>query len=198
MTEIKRKRKPGPGRPPSGPFKSKHATITTRVTTETYERLKAEAAAEARSLSQWIEMRLTHDRADRLDELVEQFGGSEAFALLLLAARLSVWASAGTGRHWLHDRYLFDLVRKHWDLLLDQMTPPGDAAEAPVGFAGFFERFGTLEDFARVGVDSYLDEVLRAPDLRPVQGEPNEKGGEDSTASKTWSDRPSRKISGPS
>lgn len=52
------RRSPGGGRKPTGPFAKKDATLSTRVTTELLDALKAEAKRSRRALSQEVELRL--------------------------------------------------------------------------------------------------------------------------------------------
>ena len=53
-----RKRAPGAGAKPKGPFKGKSATLTTRITPETRVELERSAQELGRSLSQEVELRL--------------------------------------------------------------------------------------------------------------------------------------------
>ncbi len=55
---VTRKRAPGAGRKPRGPFKGKTATLTTRITAATRAALDAAAQKNGLSLSQEVERRL--------------------------------------------------------------------------------------------------------------------------------------------
>jgi hypothetical protein len=54
----RRKRAPGAGAKPRGPFRGKSATLTTRITPETRAELERSAQEQGRSLSQEVEARL--------------------------------------------------------------------------------------------------------------------------------------------
>ncbi len=60
MKKQIRRRAPGGGRKPKGPFKGKSAAITTRVMPATRSALQREATRNGLSLSQEIELRLVH------------------------------------------------------------------------------------------------------------------------------------------
>ncbi|HLJ20064.1 MAG TPA: hypothetical protein VKU84_07695, partial [Stellaceae bacterium] len=110
-------RRPGPR--PKGPFEDKRATLTTRITQETRDKLDASAVAAGRSLSQEIEFRLESSFA--ADEV---FGGARAAALfrMLAGAAKDIEARLGSGG-WLEDFATFAVVRQRWVELIDEHGP---------------------------------------------------------------------------
>jgi hypothetical protein len=103
MTNKPRKRAPGGGRKPAGPYSNKLATLSTRITQELRERLdqeterhRAERGAAPWSLSQEIEQRLRHSLTGS-EEITRQWGPPHVRALAYLISRVvrSVEASAG-------------------------------------------------------------------------------------------------------
>jgi hypothetical protein len=112
----KRKRAPGGGAKPKGPFKGKSATLTTRITPETREELELAAAEKGRSLSQEVEYRL------------RSFAGqgrkpphirSLADAVSLIVARIE----QRTGRRWLDDPFTADAVRQGISAFSSRISP---------------------------------------------------------------------------
>src|SRR5262249_50720482 len=120
---MTRKRAPGGGRKPQGPFKGKTATLTTRITPET--RAALERAAKKRqpriSLSQEVEHRLDgsirrdreHDRKRHIRDLAE--------AVALVAERVE----AATEKRWLDDTFTGDALRHAIEFLVFRFAPHG-------------------------------------------------------------------------
>src|SRR5262249_9471247 len=107
---MTRKRAPGGGRKPLGPFKGKTATLTTRITPET--RAALERAAKKRrprplSLSQEVEHRL--DGSIRRDR--ERDRKPHIRALAEAVALVTERVEAATEKHWLDDTFTGDALR---------------------------------------------------------------------------------------
>jgi hypothetical protein len=129
---MTRKRAPGAGRKPRGPFKGKTATLTTRITPQT--RAALERAAKNRrpriSLSQEVEVRLDgsirrdreHDRKRHIRALAE--------AVALLAQQVE----RATGKCWRDDPFTGEALRHAIEFLISHYRPQG-AIEVPAPVA---------------------------------------------------------------
>lgn len=104
-----------PGPKPKGPFADKRATLATRITDETRQKLDQAAAANGRSLSQEVEVRI---------EESFQYGGPRTAELLRrLAAQVETWPG---GDEWLDDPRGYQWVRDLWDAEIKAAEPRPD------------------------------------------------------------------------
>jgi hypothetical protein len=118
----KRKRAPGGGAKPRGPFKGKSATLTTRITPETRAELEHSAQKQGRSLSQEVEFRL---KAFVGQTRKPAHIRSLAEAVSVLVTRIE----QRTGRRWLNDPFTADAARQGITALLTRISP---ASSGPV------------------------------------------------------------------
>jgi hypothetical protein len=91
---MARKRAPGAGRKPRGPFQGKSATLTTRITAKTRAALDRAAQKSGRSLSQEVERRLDQSLSINRDRRPDVRALGEAIAMLLQSierATNSLW-----------------------------------------------------------------------------------------------------------
>ena len=118
---TKRKRRPGGGRKPQGEFAGKRAVLSTRITQETRNRLKAAARASGRSLSQEIEFRL------RASFATAQQQDAQNRALGYLIGQMAAWI----GPDWRTNPWLFDVLQKAIQYFLQQIRPAGAGSRPP-------------------------------------------------------------------
>src|SRR5262245_31885794 len=105
MDMAKLKRAPGGGRKPTGPFKGKSSTLSTRITPETRAELERSARENERSLSQEVEFRLrAFTRQNK--------GPSHVRALLDALSLLVAVLEGRTGKSCLEDSFTAEAVRQ--------------------------------------------------------------------------------------
>jgi hypothetical protein len=117
-----RKRKPGAGRPPTGPLFGKSAAFTTRITPETREALKSEAAASGLSVSQIAEQLLRVGLA----QIRERQTPAPTRALAYLISRLADDCSIQPGNKqylWHQDSFAFEALEQATAMLLNTLRP---------------------------------------------------------------------------
>jgi hypothetical protein len=112
----RRKRAPGAGAKPKGPFKGKSATLTTRITPETRGELEHSAQERGRSLSQEVEFRLR--------DFARQNQGPPHIRSLAQAAALLVAAiERRTGKRCVDDAFTAEAVRQATSAFLLRRLP---------------------------------------------------------------------------
>lgn len=120
---MARKRAPGAGRKPRGPFQGKISNFSTRISADTRGALEAEAARKGQSISQVAERLLRIG----LETMHGREAGDPVRALCYLIegiARLSAFIRQDDKFcDWRNDRYTFDAFRVAVDMLLDRLTP---------------------------------------------------------------------------
>src|SRR5262245_35272367 len=121
---MTRKRAPGGGRKPQGPFAGKTATLTTRITPET--RAALERAAKKRrprpiSLSQEVEHRL--DSSIRRDR--EHDRKRHIRALAEAVALVTEGVESATEKRWLDDTFTGDALRHAIEFFVFHFAPHG-------------------------------------------------------------------------
>jgi hypothetical protein len=117
-----RKRAPGGGRKPKGPFKNKDATLTTRITRDVREALDREADRNNRSLSQEVEYRLVQSLTAGD---VELRGNRRNRALGYIVGRLAGLIEQETGENWRRDKFTFETVQSAIETMLFKLAPEG-------------------------------------------------------------------------
>ena len=115
---MARKRAPGGGRKPTGPFRGKSATLTTRITPATRAELDREAKKKDRSLSQEVEIRLTGSLASKQRE-TPIHTRAIAHAITLLAGQIE----RETGKRWSQDPYTGIALRHGIERLIFHFAP---------------------------------------------------------------------------
>jgi hypothetical protein len=113
---MARKRAPGAGRKPEGPFKGKSATFTTRITQDTREALELAAEKSGRSISQVAENYL---RA----ALKKPAGEPRNRALADLVELVAEDVEEATGRSWLEDSFTCQALRLSIEALVLHFAP---------------------------------------------------------------------------
>ena len=147
MTNKPRKRAPGGGRKPTGPFANKLSTLSTRITQETRDRLeqatarrRAEQGATPWSLSQEIEFRLRESLKlpEELRKAEKAWGPAHIKALAQLVSRLvkSVEQTVGADKEasdlsWHRNSYTHAAVARAIAVLLAHYKPAGRAQTPP-------------------------------------------------------------------
>ena len=124
---VTRKRAPGGGRKPKGPFKGKTATITTRIRPDTRAALEQEAKKRGNSLSQEIERRL--DASLHKSRDTPLYVQALAHAVTVLTTEIE----RRTGERWLDDAFTREALRSGIEALLFHFgrTPDGEMAVPP-------------------------------------------------------------------
>src|SRR5690349_5265821 len=120
---MARSQKRNRGRPPMPAESRKRNNLTMRLRDETRAALEERAAANGRSLSEEIEVRLEQSFDPAL-------GGARTAALLRSLA--AIVELEGYGDEWLDDRYAFNEVTDHWARSIDEQRrrlDPTDAEE---------------------------------------------------------------------
>jgi hypothetical protein len=120
-----RRRAPGGGRKPQGPFKGKTAMLTTRITPETRAALERAAKKSGLSLSQEVERRLD----DSI--LVERNRMPDVRALAEAIALVAENVQEATGKQWREDAFTGEALRhgnkflvRHFAALGASVIPP--------------------------------------------------------------------------
>jgi hypothetical protein len=124
--QMVRKRAPGGGRKPAGPFRGKNANLTTRIKSETRGALEAAARKSGLSLSQEAER--------RLDESFRRDVGDRPRHIAALAPLITLVAQrieSETGKDWHRDAFTREALRKGVDVLLSHFGAPGRATVPP-------------------------------------------------------------------
>jgi len=116
---LAKKRAPGAGRKPSGEFKGKSATLTTRITPETRAAMERAAQKSGRSLSQEVEHRLNDSVLNERDRRSDVRALAEAIAIITEKVELA------TGKQWLQDAFTGDALRGGIEVLVRHFAPHG-------------------------------------------------------------------------
>jgi hypothetical protein len=116
---MARKRAPGAGRKPRGPFKGKTATLTTRIMWETRTALELAAQESRLSLSQEAERRL------RVSLLSEHNRTPDVLALAEAIAQVAEKVQEGTGKEWREDAFTGEALRQGIDFLVRHFAAHG-------------------------------------------------------------------------
>jgi hypothetical protein len=124
---MKRKRLAGAGRKPSGEYKGKTATLTTRIAPDTRESLDKAARESGRSLSQEIEHRLR-----RSLHAVESTGEKHNRALGRLIIDVAEMVEAITGARWRTDVFTHETLRVAVNIIIDRLAPTGELKVPPL------------------------------------------------------------------
>ena len=119
----KRKRAPGGGTKPRGPFKGKSATLTTRITPETRAELERSAKEQGRSLSQEVEARLRDFANQNRPRHIRAFADAISILVTDIESR--------TGMSCLDDPFTADAVRQAISALMLRLIPVSDAPPSP-------------------------------------------------------------------
>jgi hypothetical protein len=200
MTNKLRKRAPGGGRKPQGPFSNKLATLSTRITVELRERLDQETAQRrtARgvtpwSLSQEIELRL-RESLELPAELQKAWGPAHIKALAQLVSRVARSVESAVGAYpfaddagdlaWHRNPFTHAAVTAAINMLLAHYKPVGSAQTPPEvkKRAEWIERESGKEEAARqctpesVGLSCALGllDRLASPEPPPLNHPANE------------------------
>jgi hypothetical protein len=200
MTNKQRKRAPGGGRKPQGPFSNKFATLSTRITGELRESLDRETARsrEARaprpwSLSQEIEQRL-RDSIDMPAKLHKAWGPEHIKDLAQLVSRVARSVEFAVGANpsaddagnlaWHKNQYTHAAVTAAINTILAH-TKPSEPAQTPPEVkkrAEWIKRESGKEEFERqctpesVGLSCALGllDRLASPGFPPMNHPANE------------------------
>lgn len=121
-----RKRAPGGGMKPKGPYAGKTATLTTRITGATRAGLEKAAQESGLSLSQVVEHRLDASLNQSVLSASGRRNQALASAVALLAARLE----GMTGRSWRQDAFTGQALIAAVGSLIASFMPPVDAEPA--------------------------------------------------------------------
>ena len=130
------------GRPPLPQGEGKRHPLNIRTTKEMRDRLEAAATASGRSLAQEVEFRLeaslSNEKKDELthqvlmDNIYEQFGGSDIYSLMGLLARAIHYVEQETGKSWLNDNEANEQIQVAWKAILRRCGPERDQPTEPV------------------------------------------------------------------
>jgi hypothetical protein len=112
-----KKRAPGGGRKPRGPFKGKSTTLTTRITPETRAAMERAAQKSGRSVSQEVERRL--DESLRNDRNRRSDVRALAEAVAMIAEKVEI----ATGKNWLQDAFTGEALRLAIEVLVRHFAP---------------------------------------------------------------------------
>jgi hypothetical protein len=123
---MPRKRAPGAGRKPRGEFKSKSATLTTRITPGTRGAMERAAKESGRSLSQEVEYRLRLSIRLDLDLNHQRHIRALGRAIALLTQQVE----RATGKCWRDDPFTGEALRHAIEFLISHYAPHG-AIEVP-------------------------------------------------------------------
>jgi TraY domain len=123
---MARKRAPGGGRKPAGPFKGKNANLTTRITTDTRAALERAAKRSGRSLSQEAERRL--DESFRRDLAPRSQHLAALGPLIVMVAQR---IESVTGKDWRLDSFTCEALREGIDAVLSHFGASGDTTVPP-------------------------------------------------------------------
>lgn len=121
---MTRKRAPGGGRKPEGPFKGKTATLTTRITSELRSALDREAKRNNRSLSQEVEQRLRQS-IDQPKQQGKILGAPHNPAFASIVARLAANIELVTGENWRKDAFSFQALKSAIEFAFSKLAPNG-------------------------------------------------------------------------
>jgi hypothetical protein len=121
ITVMARKRAPGGGRKPQGPFRGKAAALTTRITNELRHALDREAEKYDRSLSQEVERRLRDSIQKDLsrDQQPHIRALGEAFMLMVQNVERR------TGQRWFDDAFAAESIRSGLNFLISHFGKSG-------------------------------------------------------------------------
>jgi hypothetical protein len=122
---MARKRAPGAGRKPRGPFEGKTATLTTRITPETRAALERAAKKSGLSLSQEVERRLD-DSVKR-----ERNRPPDVLALAEAIAQVAEKIQEATGKQWREDAFTGEALRHGIDFLIRHFAALGTPVLPP-------------------------------------------------------------------
>jgi predicted transcriptional regulator len=114
-----KKRAPGGGRKPRGPFKGKTATLTTRITPEIRAALDSAAEKSRLSLSQEVERRLDFSL------LRERNRAPDVLALAEAIAQFTEKVQEATGKQWREDAFTGEALRHGIDFLIRHFAARG-------------------------------------------------------------------------
>jgi hypothetical protein len=139
----KRKRAPGGGAKPKGPFPGKSATLTTRITPDTRAELKRSASEQNRSLSQEVEFRL-RDFAKQNQRPPHIRSLADAISLLVATVELR------TGKRWSNDCFTADAVQQAVSAFMLKITPQSAGQPLiPEKLERWLERLPSLREALR-------------------------------------------------
>jgi len=125
---VPRKRAPGGGRKPKGPFAKKTASLTTRITGATRLALEAAARESGRSLSQEVERRLDDSLSKPTLSGSGRRNQAMGASIAMLAERLEGW----TGHTWREDSFTAQaLIAAARALMMNFMPPLNDEPTIP-------------------------------------------------------------------
>ncbi len=187
----KRKRAPGGGRKPSGPFAHMTQSVTIRMPTEMRAELEDAAQKRHRSLSQEILVRLNNSLARERKDAHPAF---RALGYLMSQMTMHMLARLGTvvdlmslPRPALKDPFLFKAIRSGFIRLLDAIEPEGEVESPVAGLTprdwyeeGTHALFATPEDAGAYAADATLY-LLRSPPS-PTTAEHLRKAGNETYA----------------
>jgi hypothetical protein len=127
-TNNKRKRAPGGGRKPKGPFTGNTERFNVRCTPAIKDKLEIEASNNKRSLPQEIQARLQHT----LDDDADKSRDPAAAALLWMVEYTAGQFRRGMGDlpAWRTDPGEFEGFKAALNRVLERLRPPGDAEKA--------------------------------------------------------------------
>jgi len=159
-----RKRAPGAGAKPKGPFKGKSATLTTRITPETRVELERSAQERGRSLSQEVELRLR-------DFARQNQGPAHIGSLADATARLVTAIERRTGKRCLDDAFTAVAVRQAIsELLLRALPIPEGPPPVPPQLRAYASKLPSLKEelvnpikLAGLACDNLIYEIESAP-----------------------------------
>jgi hypothetical protein len=116
---MARKRAPGAGRKPRGPFKGKTVTLTTRITPETRAAMERAATKSGLSLSQEVERRLDASVSVERNRMPDVRALAEAVALVTENVQ------EDTGKLWREDAFTGEALRHGNNFLVRHFAAPG-------------------------------------------------------------------------
>lgn len=179
MTQPSKKitrRRPGPK--PRGPFEDKQATLTTRITAQTRQRLEEAAEASGLSLSQEIERRLDRSfKEDHVDDEIikERWGDKFAYNFMKVLASVKMLVENQTGKSMKDDWDTFFAVRQAWQRIIEAVsapqipdgwmekhTPPPESNRLRVLSGEHPETYEPLPKIGQVAADVLLEELVKA------------------------------------
>jgi hypothetical protein len=127
-----RKRAPGGGRKPAGPFKGKSAQLTTRLTSQTRSALERESRQTGQSISQIAERYIEQGLGRKRDS-----GSPQTQALTQAIKLLIDRVETNTGKRWHEDGFTAEVIYRglpelftHYRSNAEPIIPPQVAAAA--------------------------------------------------------------------
>ena len=177
---MKRKRNPGAGRKPSGPFANNSTQLTIRMPEDLRHQLEKSATKKGWSLTQELLWRL-NSSYKRQRERKGIRGHPAVRALGFLVSELISRVAYFDAEEWHRDPFLFRAFRLGVGKLLEALEPPGDvqgpyqdalqffARERRFHNEGLLASFMTPEARADFAAKELLSELLR-PDPRLETG----------------------------